>query len=49
MQESFENAMRWIEDVRVERGNDVVIMLVGNKCDLADKRLVEVGGWWFNP
>lgn len=40
-QESFENAMRWIEDVRVERGNDVVIMLVGNKCDLADKRLVE--------
>jgi hypothetical protein len=31
---------RWIEDVRAERGSDVVIMLVGNKTDLADKRQV---------
>jgi Ras-related protein Rab-6A len=35
---------RWIEDVRAERGNDVVIMLVGNKTDLADKRCVTAGG-----
>lgn len=26
---------KWIEDVRAERGNDVVIMLVGNKTDLS--------------
>ncbi len=37
---SFTNVSRWIEDVRVERGSDVVIMLVGNKTDLSEKRLV---------
>ncbi len=31
---------RWIEDVRVERGQDVVIMLVGNKTDLSERRVV---------
>ena len=35
---SFANTSKWIEDVRAERGNDVVIMLVGNKTDLSDKR-----------
>jgi len=37
---SFLNSEQWIEDVRNERGNDVVIMLVGNKTDLADRRQV---------
>jgi hypothetical protein len=40
---SFASVTRWIEEVRGERGNDVVIMLVGNKTDLAvvpDKRQV---------
>jgi len=37
---SFLNTTKWIEDVRAERGNDVVIMLVGNKTDLADRRQV---------
>jgi Ras-related protein Rab-6A len=32
---------RWIEDVRAERGTDVVIMLVGNKTDLTDRRCVD--------
>uniref|UniRef100_A0A6V1RZC8 Uncharacterized protein n=1 Tax=Heterosigma akashiwo TaxID=2829 RepID=A0A6V1RZC8_HETAK len=43
---SFLNTSKWIEDVRSERGNDVVIMLVGNKTDLADRRQVsaEEGG-----
>ena len=36
---SFQQTNKWIEDVRAERGNDVIIMLVGNKTDLADKRL----------
>lgn len=37
---SFTNANKWIDDVRAERGDDVVIMLVGNKTDLSDRRQV---------
>ncbi|CAF3502085.1 unnamed protein product [Rotaria sp. Silwood1] len=37
---SFQQTSRWIEEVRAERGNDVIIMLVGNKTDLADRRQV---------
>ena len=37
---SFLNTEQWIEDVRSERGSDVVIMLVANKTDLSDKRQV---------
>jgi len=39
---SFLNTSKWIEDVRSERGNDVIMMLVGNKTDLADKRQVSI-------
>lgn len=39
---SFQQTNKWIEDVRAERGNDVIIMLVGNKTDLADKRQVSM-------
>ena len=39
---SFLNTSNWIEDVRTERGNDVVIVLVGNKNDLIDKREVTI-------
>uniref|UniRef100_A0A665TDC5 RAB41, member RAS oncogene family n=1 Tax=Echeneis naucrates TaxID=173247 RepID=A0A665TDC5_ECHNA len=34
---SFQQTSKWIDDVRTERGSDVIIMLVGNKTDLADK------------
>jgi len=38
---SFLNTTKWVEDVRAERGNDVVICLVGNKTDLGnDKRQI---------
>mmetsp|Transcript_11451 Transcript_11451/g.25525 ORF Transcript_11451/g.25525 Transcript_11451/m.25525 type:complete len:231 (+) Transcript_11451:142-834(+) len=38
---SFLNTAKWVEDVRAERGTDVVICLVGNKTDLGnDKRQV---------
>lgn len=37
---SFEQTTKWIDDVRMERGSDVIIMLVGNKTDLSDKRQV---------
>jgi Ras-related protein Rab-6A len=39
---SFLNTSKWIEDVRNERGNDVIVVLVGNKTDLSEKRQVSV-------
>ena len=38
--QTFLNTARWIEEVRTERGNDVIVVLVGNKTDLVDKRWV---------
>ncbi|KAL1507842.1 hypothetical protein AB1Y20_007450 [Prymnesium parvum] len=38
--ESFASTAKWIADVRAQRGNDVVIVLVGNKTDLAAQRQV---------
>jgi len=38
--QSYINVDKWIEDVRDERGDDVVIMLVGNKNDLNSHRQV---------
>ena len=35
---SFLNTTKWVDDVRNERGQDVIIVLVGNKTDLNDKR-----------
>lgn len=43
--QSFLNTARWVEEVRTERGSDVIIMLVGNKTDLVDKRYV----WCWVP
>lgn len=31
---------RWTEEVRAERGSDVILVLVGNKTDLPEKRVV---------
>ncbi|PNY01975.1 ras-related protein RABH1b-like, partial [Trifolium pratense] len=36
--QTFLNTSRWIEEVRSERGSDVIVVLVGNKTDLVDKR-----------
>ncbi|KAK0188786.1 GTP binding protein [Armillaria mellea] len=38
--QSFLSTTKWIDDVRSERGSDVIIVLVGNKADLSDKRHV---------
>ncbi|CAD7702124.1 unnamed protein product [Ostreobium quekettii] len=40
--QSFLNTSRWIQEVRQERGHDVIIVLVGNKTDLVDKRQVSI-------
>ncbi|KIJ27838.1 hypothetical protein M422DRAFT_37578 [Sphaerobolus stellatus SS14] len=37
---SFLSTSKWIDDVTSERGKDVMIVLVGNKADLSDKREV---------
>lgn len=39
---TFENVARWLEELRVHSDSNVVTMLVGNKCDLADLREVSV-------
>ena len=39
---SFLNTSKWIDEVRTERGEDVIIALVGNKTDLVDRREVSV-------
>ncbi|KAL4378961.1 hypothetical protein GQ457_02G009200 [Hibiscus cannabinus] len=40
--QSFLNTAKWVEEVRTERGSDVIIVLVGNKTDLVDKRQVSI-------
>ncbi|KAG5437471.1 hypothetical protein PCANB_000899 [Pneumocystis canis] len=37
---SFINTNKWIDDVKSERGNEVIIVMVGNKTDLNNKRQV---------
>lgn len=37
---TFDQTRKWVDDVRGERGSDVIIVLVGNKTDLSDKREV---------
>jgi len=40
VRQSFTSTDKWIDDVRAERGQEVVIFLVGNKTDSDDKRQV---------
>lgn len=35
---SFRHTAKWIDEVRVERGNEAIIVLVGNKTDLSERR-----------
>ena len=39
---SFLSTSKWIEEVRNERGSDVIVVLVGNKTDQGEKRQVSV-------
>ncbi|MGQ4875057.1 MAG: GTP-binding protein [Promethearchaeia archaeon] len=40
--ESFEHLPMWIEEVRANVKNDIPLLLVGNKSDLADQRAVSI-------
>lgn len=39
---SFLSTSKWIDDVRNERGNDVILVLVGNKTDQSETRQVSI-------
>ena len=39
-QQSFQNVKSWVEQARQIRGEDITIIIVGNKIDLAEKRQV---------
>lgn len=38
--DSFRNCVRWVEDVKSNSNKDVILVLVGNKADLAQERMV---------
>ncbi|KAE8680588.1 Ras-related protein RABA4d [Hibiscus syriacus] len=38
--QSFDNMERWLEELRGHADTNIVIMLIGNKCDLANLRAV---------
>ena len=38
--ETFRNVARWGEDVKNNSNKDVVLVLVGNKCDMVNERMV---------
>lgn len=40
--QSFLSTSAWVQDIRHERGSDVVLVLVGNKGDLEDQRQVSI-------
>lgn len=37
---TFHSVTQWIEEVQAERGNDVIVVIVGNKIDLNKKRQI---------
>jgi len=41
-QNTFENIPRWLRELRDYANRDIVLILVGNKCDLVDKSLRQV-------
>ena len=38
--ETFRNVSRWVEDVKNNSNKDVIMVLVGNKCDMIPERMV---------
>ncbi|OIW13502.1 hypothetical protein TanjilG_29243 [Lupinus angustifolius] len=38
--QSFDHVARWVEELRTHADSSIVIMLIGNKGDLVDKRIV---------
>lgn len=40
-QKSFESVKFWVEELRQNTGNDIIIVIVGNKCDLEQMKVVD--------
>ena len=38
--ESFENVSKWVKQIENHASSDVKKILLGNKCDLVDKKLI---------
>lgn len=38
---TFENVERWLKELRAHADANIVVMLIGNKCDLAEQREVQ--------
>src|ERR1044072_7813555 len=38
--QSFDHVARWVEELRAHADSSIVIMLIGNKGDLVDQRVV---------
>lgn len=38
--DTFQNVSKWINELRMNGDKDVIIVLVGNKCDSEDERVV---------
>ena len=41
---SFKSVPKWIEDVKNQRGDGVIIALIANKIDIADRDVTEAEG-----
>jgi GTPase SAR1 family protein len=38
---TFQGALRWIDELQANEQSDVVVMLIGNKCDLINRGVKE--------
>lgn len=43
--ESFENVLDWYENIQNERGDEIILGLLGNKIDLEDRQVSTVEGF----
>ncbi|TMW40283.1 hypothetical protein DOY81_014637 [Sarcophaga bullata] len=39
-EKSFENIVKWLRNIDEHANEDVEKMILGNKCDMSDKRIV---------
>lgn len=40
-EESFNNVRNWVRQIEVHANSNVEKILIGNKCDLTDKKLID--------
>lgn len=40
--QTFDHVSGWLEELRGHADSDIIIMLIGNKCDLGNLRVVPI-------